>query len=119
MRERLTKKQRELFEFIERFIQEYAYAPSYREIMQSLGYKSVSTVAVHVQALITLGYLRKAEDAARSLEIVPATSAAEAHRAWAKRAIARKQAVLREQNTPRARQDIIALERAQELLGLE
>lgn len=119
MRERLTKKQRKLFEYIETFIQENSYAPSYREMMQALGYKSVSTVATHVQSLIVRGYLRKTQDEARSLEIVPIASAADSHQAWLKRLIARKQSVLREKNTATSRQDIVVLERARELLGLE
>ena len=43
--------------------------------MNALGYKSVSTVAVHVEGLIAKGYLRRGENAARSLEIVKAASA--------------------------------------------
>lgn len=65
-----TKKQRELFEFIKHFIHEKGYGPSYREIMRSLDYKSVSTVATHIDNLIALGFLRKTDHSARSLEIV-------------------------------------------------
>lgn len=68
--ERSTKKQRELLAFIDTFIQGNGYGPSYREVMRSLGYKSVSTVAVHVNGLITKGYLRKRDKSARSLEVV-------------------------------------------------
>jgi len=38
--------------------------------MRALGYKSVSTVAVHIDGLITKGYLRKRDNSARSLEVV-------------------------------------------------
>lgn len=69
MNKRPTKKQRELFEFIQNFIQERGYGPSYREIMRSLDYKSVSTVAIHVDNLIALGYLAKTNRSARSLEV--------------------------------------------------
>jgi len=68
--ERATKKQQELLAFVTSFITEQGYGPSYREIMNALGYKSVSTVAVHVEGLIAKGYLRRGENAARSLEIV-------------------------------------------------
>lgn len=67
---RPSKKQRELLQFIDGFIKGYGYGPSYREIMRALGYKSVSTVAVHVDGLITRGYLRKRDNSARSIEIV-------------------------------------------------
>lgn len=68
--ERATKKQQELLSFVTDFIVEHGYGPSYREVMNALGYKSVSTVAVHVEGLIAKGYLRRGENAARSLEIV-------------------------------------------------
>lgn len=72
MQEQLpSKKQRELLSFIDGFIQGNGYGPSYREIMRALDYKSVSTVAVHVDGLILKGYLRKQDNSARSLELVP------------------------------------------------
>lgn len=65
-----TKKQRELLGFIETFIGEHGYSPSYREIMAGTGYTSVATVALHVNSLITRGHLRKRDRSARSLEVV-------------------------------------------------
>lgn len=70
MNERPSKKQRELLTFIAGFIKANGYGPSYREIMNGLGYKSVSTVATHVDNLITKGYVRKRDYSARSLEVV-------------------------------------------------
>lgn len=67
---RTTKKQRELLAFIDAFIKGNNYGPSYREIMRALGYKSVSTVAVHVDGLISKGFLRKRDNSARSIEVV-------------------------------------------------
>jgi SOS-response transcriptional repressor LexA len=67
---RPTKKQRELLGFIESFIKEHGYSPSYREIMNGLGYTSVATVALHVSNLIKRGHLRKRDHSARSLEII-------------------------------------------------
>lgn len=67
---RSTKKQKELLSFVDTFIQGNGYGPSYREIMRSLGYKSVSTVAIHIDGLIAKGYLRKRDNSARSLEVV-------------------------------------------------
>jgi SOS-response transcriptional repressor LexA len=70
MVERSTKKQRELLSFVDGFIQGHGYGPSYREIMRALGYKSVSTVAIHIDGLIAKGYLNKRDNSARSLEVV-------------------------------------------------
>lgn len=70
MTERSTKKQKELLEFVDAFIKEHGYGPSYREVMNGMGYKSVSTVAIHIDGLIAKGYLRKRDNSARSLEVV-------------------------------------------------
>ncbi len=67
---RPTKKQQELLRFIEAFIQEHGYSPSYREIMNGLEYTSVATVALHVGNLIKRGHLIKRDRSARSLEVV-------------------------------------------------
>lgn len=67
---RPTKKQRELLTFIEEFIGEHGYSPSYREIMAGLNYTSVATVALHINNLIRRGHLRKRDHSARSLEVV-------------------------------------------------
>ena len=85
--QRASKKQKELLQFVDGFIKGNGYGPSYREIMRSLGYKSVSTVAVHINGLIAGGYLLKRDNSARSLEVVrddafvvqPAQSA---HETW-------------------------------------
>lgn len=69
---RPTKKQKELLGFIETFIAEHGYSPSYREIMQGLNYNSVATVALHVNNLIKRGHIRKRDRSARSLEVVAA-----------------------------------------------
>jgi SOS-response transcriptional repressor LexA len=68
--DRASKRQKELLDFVTAFIHEHGYGPSYREVMRALDYKSVSTVAVHVEGLITKGYLRKTDNSARSLEVV-------------------------------------------------
>lgn len=71
---RPTKKQQELLNYIERFVAEHGYGPSYREIMNGCNYSSVATVAVHINNLITRGHLTKRDHSARSLEVVKQTS---------------------------------------------
>ena len=73
---RPTKKQKELLSFIEEFIAEHGYSPSYREIMTGLNYTSVATVSLHVNNLIKRGHLRKRDHSARSLEVVGAAGPA-------------------------------------------
>ncbi len=67
---RPTKKQRELLSFIDEFIREHGYSPSYREIMAGLSYTSVATVSLHVNNLIKRGHLRRRDRSARSLEVI-------------------------------------------------
>lgn len=89
MQQRPSKKQRELLSFIDGFIKGNGYGPSYREIMRALDYKSVSTVAVHVDGLITRGWLHKKDHSARSLEVVTASTQAPEndHIKWLRREI--------------------------------
>ncbi len=74
---RPTKKQKELLTFIEQFIVEHGYSPSYREIMKGLNYTSVATVSLHVNNLIKRGHLHKREHSARSLEVAKPTEVSE------------------------------------------
>lgn len=92
-RERATKKQQELLQYIGDFIREHDYAPSYREVMGALGYKSVSTVAVHVDGLIAKGYLTKSDKSARSIRLAseaPVTDES-THLAWLRTEIMKRE----------------------------
>ena len=113
---RPTKKQRELLNYLSNFIKENGYGPSYREVMRALEYKSVSTVATHVDGLITRGYLRKKDHSARSLEVVTgemATASEEnPHMAWLKGEIALRRRV----DTPEKQAEADTLESALKLL---
>lgn len=68
-----TKKQKIMLDFIEGFVRGNGYSPTLREIMRALDYKSVSTVAKHVDNLIARGWLIKRDGEARSLEVVTDT----------------------------------------------
>lgn len=70
----LTKKQRELLDFITAFTSQHGYCPSYRETARLLGYNSVSTVSKHIDNLVGRGHIIKRDNAARSLEVVDASS---------------------------------------------
>jgi SOS-response transcriptional repressor LexA len=90
-RENATKKQQELMHYIAEFLRGHDYAPSYREIMSALGYKSVSTVAVHVDGLIAKGYLTKSDKSARSIRIASSGGGGQdAHLEWFRAEIAKR-----------------------------
>ncbi len=67
----LTRRQREIFDFISAFVEEQGYSPSLEEIAEHFGLSSVATVHKHVQHLVEKGLLRKAWNRSRSVEPVP------------------------------------------------
>ncbi len=66
---KLTKKQKIMLDFIDGFIKGNGYSPTLREIMRALGYKSVSTVAKHIDNLVAAGFLEKQDGEVRSLTL--------------------------------------------------
>jgi repressor LexA len=68
-KEKLTKRQTEILEFISNFVSEHGYAPSYREVGQHFGISSTATVHEHVKNLESKGYLHNVGESARSLEV--------------------------------------------------
>lgn len=73
----LTRRQREIFDFISRFVAEEGYSPSLEEIAAAFDLSSVATVHKHVKHLVDKGYLRKAWNRSRSVEPVPEEEPAE------------------------------------------
>lgn len=67
----LTKRQKEILDFLELFLAEYGYPPSYEEIARNFGYTSLATVHEHLENLRQKGYIRKSYNASRSIELVP------------------------------------------------
>ncbi|HUF50927.1 MAG TPA: transcriptional repressor LexA [Longimicrobiales bacterium] len=74
----LTKRQKEILDFLELFVAEYGYPPSYEEIARNFGYTSLATVHEHLENLRQKGYIRKSYNASRSIEVVQAASGASA-----------------------------------------
>jgi repressor LexA len=70
MAEPLTKRQKEVLDYITQYIEVHGYAPSYREIAEAFSLGSVATIADHVETLVTKGLLKKSDNSARSLQLV-------------------------------------------------
>ena len=70
MKVKITKKQQAVLDFLQDFMEENGYTPSYREIMVGLGLSSVSAVAEHIENLVAKGVLAKNPGEARSLTIL-------------------------------------------------
>ncbi len=64
----LTRRQRQVYDFIRGFIADNGYSPSLEEIGAHFGLASVATVHKHVQHLVEKGFLRKSWNRSRSVE---------------------------------------------------
>ena len=65
--ERLTKKQRQIYDYILAFIEDNGYSPSVREIGDHLNLKSPSTVHFHLKGLRAAGMITQVEGKTRSI----------------------------------------------------
>ncbi len=70
MPEPLTKRQKEILDYVTSYLEVHGYAPSYREIGEAFHLGSVATVAEHVETLVKKGFLRKYDNTARSIQLV-------------------------------------------------
>ena len=67
----LTKRQREILDYLNEFIEQHGYAPSLEEIGRRFGLSSLATVHKHLTNLQDKGYIRRAWNKSRSVELVP------------------------------------------------
>ena len=65
----LTPKQKQIFEYIKKYIKKKDYAPSFEEIRKHFGLASRSTVHQHIEALISKDYLKRTKNKSRSIEL--------------------------------------------------
>ena len=68
----LTRKQKQILDYLQAYTAENGFAPSYDEIAQNFGYGSLATVHEHIENLRRKGYIRKGFNESRSVEVVPA-----------------------------------------------
>jgi len=71
IKDKMTKRQTEILNFIVSYVRDNGYAPSYREIAEHFGISSTATVHEHVKNLESKGYLSGVGESARSLEVNP------------------------------------------------
>ncbi|MFQ5948472.1 MAG: transcriptional repressor LexA [Acidimicrobiia bacterium] len=69
-RKEISKRQREILELILRTVQERGYPPSVREIGESVGLSSPSTVHSHLSALVKAGHIRRDPSKPRAIEVL-------------------------------------------------
>jgi repressor LexA len=68
----LTKRQREIFDYLQDFIQQHGYAPSLEEVGRRFGLSSLATVHKHLTNLQDKGFIRRSWNRSRSVELLPA-----------------------------------------------
>ena len=67
----LTKRQKQVLDFIAGFVDDNGYCPSYEEIAHGLDLASLATVHKHISVLESKGYLKRGFNQSRSLELAP------------------------------------------------
>lgn len=67
----LTRRQKQIVSFIQRYLDKNDYAPSFREIAQALKLSSVATISDHIQNLKHKGLLTSSKNLARSIQLSP------------------------------------------------
>ena len=66
----LTKRQREIFDYISRYLAKHGYPPTVREIGKAVGLHSSSTVHAHLAKLESLGVLKRDPTKPRAIEVM-------------------------------------------------
>lgn len=66
----LTQRQKQVLDFLVKFISRKGYSPSFEEIGESLGLSSVATVHKHIENLERKGFIRRGYNQSRSIDVV-------------------------------------------------
>lgn len=67
----ITRRQKEVLDFISNFTQRNGYSPSYEEIARGLDLRSLATVHKHITNLHNKGLLQRAHNRSRSIDVLP------------------------------------------------
>ena len=67
----ITRRQRQVYDLISRFVAEKGYSPSFEEIAKGLGLSSLATVHKHVSNLQKKGLLIRDYNRSRSIDLLP------------------------------------------------
>ena len=67
----LTKRQSEILTFLQGYIRDHGYAPSFEEIAGQFGFQSLATVHEHLTNLERKGYIQRTHNESRAIEVLP------------------------------------------------
>ncbi len=67
----VTRRQKEVIDFLEAFVSRNGYSPSFEEIARGMGLKSLATVHKHITNLEKKGMLDRVHNRSRSIDVLP------------------------------------------------
>ena len=67
----LTKRQREILNYLTSYAEQNGFAPSFEEIAENFSYNSLATVHEHLTNLERKGYIKRNYNESRAIEILP------------------------------------------------
>src|SRR5437879_8002565 len=67
----VTRRQREILDFISTHLESKGYAPSFEEIARQFGFQSLASGHEHLTNLERKGYIRRSHNESRAIEVVP------------------------------------------------
>jgi repressor LexA len=67
----ITRRQKEILDFLESFVARNGYSPSFEEIARGMGLKSLATVHKHITNLEKKGLLDRVHNRSRSIDLLP------------------------------------------------
>jgi len=66
----LTRRQKQVYDFLAQFVEEHGYSPSFEEIGDGLGLSSLATVHKHISNLEEKGLLKRDYNRSRSIDLL-------------------------------------------------
>ncbi len=67
----LTRRQRQILDYLKAYIEEHQYAPSFEEIAAHFSFSSLATVHEHLTNLERKGFINRSHNESRSIELIP------------------------------------------------
>jgi repressor LexA len=67
----LTRRQKQILDFLQSYIREHGFAPSFEEIAARFHFRSLATVHEHLSNLERKGYIQRGHNESRSIEVMP------------------------------------------------
>jgi len=68
----LTRRQKQILDYLQNYISTNGYAPSFEEIAEEFTFRSLATVHEHLTNLERKGYIQRAHNESRAIELLPA-----------------------------------------------